>query len=79
MSTAPAPAAVDQAVRPDVAHLRCHICYPVFELGVTKAVCGHLFGKDVIAPPSMERCVVCQEMEGRHFVMHFVNGEIPLS
>lgn len=78
MSTAPEPTVTDAPARPDIAHLRCLICFPKWIPGGTYAVCGQLFQNDnPEAPPDRERCVVCVDMDEPHFLAHFVNGEIP--
>lgn len=77
MSTAPAPSAVDRSTRPDIAHLRCLLCYPEWIEGGTYAVCGVLFEADGPHMPDKERCVVCVDMDQPHFVGHFLRGEIP--
>lgn len=78
MTTEAEPAATDRATSGDIAHLRCLVCFPEWIEGGTYAVCGHLFTFD--GGPDMtnaDRCVVCVDMEHRHFVAHYVRGEIP--
>ncbi|MCX4912866.1 hypothetical protein [Streptomyces sp. NBC_00687] len=77
MTTEAEPAATDRAAGGDIAHLRCLVCFPEWIEGGTFAVCGHLFKVDGPDTTDAERCVVCVDMQGAHFVAHYVRGEVP--
>lgn len=76
MTTETEPDVADQSERSDIAHLRCLICQPE---GVPepKAVCGTVFVTERDAPPGMQRCAVCLDMEAMHFIRHYLRGDIP--
>ncbi|MFJ4828454.1 hypothetical protein ACIP79_00710 [Streptomyces sp. NPDC088747] len=78
MTTIPEPVTIDRSTRPDIAHLRCLLCFPTWIPDGTFAVCGYLFKTDGAEEALPEkRCVVCVDMEDRHFVLHYMRGEMP--